>query len=94
MERRAAARAQSRLFVQTIRILLSMRSKIATDLERRRSERLAEMSPAERVAMAERLGEEAVASYMMAHAVDRATAIAQIKATHRLGRRFSASAAD
>ena len=80
--------------MQTIRILLSMRSKIAADLERRRSERLAAMSPAERVAMAQRLGEEAVASYMLAHGVDRATAIAQIKATHRLGRRHSASAAD
>jgi hypothetical protein len=49
------------------------------------------MTPAERVALAERLREEGIAAYMASHAVDRSTAIARIKATHRLGRRHSSS---
>jgi hypothetical protein len=50
------------------------------------------MTAAERVAIAARLGEEALAIYMSAHSVDRRTAVAKIKATRRLGRRRSASA--
>ena len=51
------------------------------------------MSPADRVALAERLGEEGIAAFMVTHGVDRSTAIARIKATHRLGRRHSSCAA-
>lgn len=51
------------------------------------------MTPAERLALAERLGEEGIAAYMLAHEVYRRTAIARIKAARRLGRRYSASAA-
>jgi len=51
------------------------------------------MSPAERVDIAHRLGEQGVAAYMITHGVDRRTAITRIKATHRLGRRHSSCAA-
>jgi hypothetical protein len=50
------------------------------------------MSPAEAIALARRLGEQGIAAYMVAHGVDRPTAVARIKATRRLGRRHSASA--
>lgn len=70
-----------------------MRSKVAREVSLSRARRLAAMTPAERVALAQRLGEEGIAAYMVTHAVDRRTAIARIKATHRLGRRHSPSAA-
>lgn len=50
------------------------------------------MTPGERVALAERLGREGLATYMHAHGVDRPTAVGQIKATRRLGRPPSACA--
>ena len=74
-------------------ILIPVRSKVARQASENRARRLALMSPAERVALAQRLGEHGVAAYMTTHGVDRRTAIARIKATHRLGRRNSASAA-
>jgi hypothetical protein len=52
------------------------------------------MSPAEAIALARRLGEQGIAAYMVAHGLERRTAIARIKATRRLGRRYSASAAE
>ncbi|MGQ0733793.1 MAG: hypothetical protein ACT4QD_09075 [Acidobacteriota bacterium] len=70
-----------------------MRSRLAVEQAARRARRLAAMTPAERVALAERLGEDGVTSYMATHGVDRRAAIARIKATHRLGRRHSACAA-
>ena len=66
-----------------------MRSQVATDVSRTRARRLAAMTPAERVALAMRLGGEGIAAYMTTHGVDRRTAIMQIKATHRVGRRSS-----
>jgi hypothetical protein len=50
------------------------------------------MSPAERIALAEKLGEEGIAAYMTTHGVDRRTAIARVKAIRRRGRRPSAAA--
>jgi hypothetical protein len=50
------------------------------------------MTPADRVALAVRLGDQGLASYMATHGLDRQTAIARIRATRRLGRRRSASA--
>lgn len=50
------------------------------------------MTPAERVALAARLGEEGIASHLTLHGLDRRAAVAQIKAARRLGRRRSASA--
>jgi hypothetical protein len=69
-----------------------MRSAVAFAVSQEQRERLAAMTPAERVALAVRLSEEGLASYMATHGVDRCTAITRIRATHRLGRRPSASA--
>lgn len=71
-----------------------MRSKVASDIATKRLQRLAAMTPAERVRLAERLGVDGIATYMTTHGVDRQTAIRQIHATRRLGRRPSRSAAD
>lgn len=69
-----------------------MESRIARALRREQFARYAAMTPAQRVALAMRLGEEALASYMMLHGVDRSTALTRIKAAHRAGRRRSACA--
>jgi len=69
-----------------------MRSKVATDLAREQAKRLAAMTPAQRIALAERLGEESVALYMAAPNVDRRTAMARLEASRRFGRRPSRSA--
>jgi hypothetical protein len=68
-----------------------MRSKVAVDVSRKRVARLAAMTPEERIALVERLAAEGILAYMTTHGVDRVTAIRRIKATRRLGRRFSAS---
>ena len=57
----------------------------------RRDRHLA-MSPAERVALAERLGAEGLATFMATSGLDRHAAVQRIKAANRLGRRPSASA--
>ena len=69
-----------------------MRSAVAHAVSEEQREQLAAMTPAERVALAVRLGEEGIASYMATHGLDRQTAIARIRATRRVGRRSSASA--
>lgn len=69
-----------------------MESRSATAIARRRAERLAGMTPDERVRLAERLSEEGLTSYIATHGIDRRTAVARIKATRRLGRRRSACA--
>lgn len=73
-------------------ILAVMRSNVARDVSRRREERLAALTPAERVALAMRLGEAGLASFMTTHSVNRDTARARIAATRRAGRRRSAAA--
>lgn len=65
---------------------------MATDLARAQARRVAAMTPAERIALAERLGEESIALYMAAQNVDRRTAIARFEASRRFGRRPSRSA--
>jgi hypothetical protein len=50
------------------------------------------MTPDARVALVIRLREEGLASFMATHGLDRAAAVARIKATRRLGRRPSRSA--
>lgn len=62
---------------------------MADDLRREQRERYARMTPAELMAISERLGEEALAEFMSAHQVDRASALRAIRATRRLGRRLS-----
>ena len=69
-----------------------MCSAVAHAVSEEQREQLAAMTPAERVALAVRLGEEGIASYMAMHGLDRQTAIARIRATRRVGRRPSASA--
>ena len=73
-------------------ILRRMESKVAREVRREQAARRALMSPAERVALAARLGEEAITFYMALHGVDRQTAIEQLKVSRRLGRRRSRSA--
>lgn len=69
-----------------------MASRSAQAGEQARADRLARMTPAERVDLAFKLGEQGLAEYMVTHGVDRRTAISRIRATRRLGRRPSASA--
>ena len=69
-----------------------MRSKVATDLAREQAKRVAALTPAERIALVERLGEERIALCMAAQNVDRRTAIARLEASRRFGRRPSRSA--
>jgi hypothetical protein len=69
-----------------------MRSESASATARERAERLAAMTPGERVTLAVRLGEEGIALFMETHNLDRRAAVARIKATRRLGRRPSACA--
>jgi hypothetical protein len=66
-----------------------MKSKLADELreEHRAFERA--LSPAERVALAERLGDEAVAAYASAHGVSRDEAIAVFTRNRQRGRRPS-----
>ncbi len=66
-----------------------MRSKLAEQLKKEQRERTARMTPAERLALTERLGEEGLAEYMSANHLDRAAAVAAIKRSRRLGRRPS-----
>ena len=70
-----------------------MRSNVARAVARSRAEQVARLTPAERIALALRLAREGIAVYMTTHQTDRRTATRQIKATRRLGRRYSASAA-
>lgn len=69
-----------------------MKSKVASDLAREQVRRVAALTPAERIALAERLGEESIELYMAAQKVDRRTAIARLEASRRFGRRPSGSA--
>jgi hypothetical protein len=69
-----------------------MRSRSATDIDERRATRMAAMTPDARVALATRLGEEGLATFMAVHRLDRRSAVARVKATRRLGRRPSCSA--
>lgn len=57
-----------------------------------RAARIAAMTAAERVALAARLGGDGIASFMAINGVDRATAIARLKATRQRGRRYSRAA--
>jgi len=66
-----------------------MRSRLAEQLKKEQRERFAGMTPAERVALTERLGEEGLAEYMSANGIDRAAAIKAIRRSRRLGRRPS-----
>jgi hypothetical protein len=69
-----------------------MVSRSAHTAKQVRADRLARMTPTERVELAFKLGEQGLAAYMATHGVDRQTAMARIRVTRRLGRRPSACA--
>jgi hypothetical protein len=62
----------------------------ADDLRREQLERYRRMTPAERVALARRLGEEGLAAFMSAHQLDRAGAVRAIRRSRAVGRNTSA----
>lgn len=66
-----------------------MRSKLARQLKTEQRERYGRMTPAERFALTERLGQEGLAEFMTASGLDRAEAVAAIRRSRRLGRRPS-----
>ncbi|MEQ1759953.1 MAG: hypothetical protein ABL986_16680 [Vicinamibacterales bacterium] len=68
-----------------------MRSRSADSVEDQRHQRLAAMTPDERVALLGAMYEQGLTTYMLAQGVARSVAVARIKATRRLGRRPSAS---
>ena len=70
-------------------ILDAMRSKLAGEMKEEQRGRFARMTPAERVALAGKLGEEGLAEYMTSNRVDRRTAIRAIRQSRRAGRRPS-----
>lgn len=65
-----------------------MRS-VADDLRHEQRERFAQMTPAERLALSERLGEEGLAEFMSANRLDRAEALQAIRRSRRVGRKPS-----
>ena len=67
-----------------------MRSKVAEEVKREQREQIAAMTPAQRVALARRLGEEALAMIMAAHHLERHSAIRQIRRSRSVGRKRSA----
>ena len=62
---------------------------VADELRREQRERFASMTPAALLALSERLGEEALSEMMAANALDRASALREIRRGRRLGRRRS-----
>jgi hypothetical protein len=64
---------------------------ITDDLRREDFAEYAVMTPAERLALSERLGEEALAALMEAHQLDRAAALELASRSRRIGRRPSRS---
>ena len=71
---------------------VTMHSRLAHQLRREQAARHATMTPAERVALAMRLGEAHVVSYMTMHSLDRQAALSRIKAARQAGRRRSVCA--
>ena len=66
-----------------------MTSPLADQLKAEQLARFARMTPAERIALTERLGEEGLAEFMSANMLDRRTAIRLIRQSRRFGRRPS-----
>lgn len=69
-----------------------MRSAAADAVDRDRARRIAALSPDERLRLMAELTAQGLESHMERFNVDRATAVASVKATRRLGRTPSASA--
>lgn len=62
------------------------------DLRREQRARIEKMTPAERTALAEKLGEEGLAAFMAANGMDRQSARQAIRRSRAVGRRRSVSA--
>lgn len=67
-------------------------TSVNDDLRREQRERIARMTPAERIALVEKLGEEGLAAFMSATNMDRESALKAIRRSRRVGRRPSRSA--
>ncbi len=65
-------------------------SKLMANLRRERQQRELAMTVAERFALADRLSEEALQTYMSAHGLDRESALRAIRKSRQIGRRPSA----
>ena len=66
-----------------------MRSRVADEVRREQAEEVMRMTPAERLALAQRLRERGIADFMQARRVTRAEAIAEIRRQRQIGRRAS-----
>jgi hypothetical protein len=64
-------------------------SRVADEMRREERERLARMTPAERIGEAFRLGREAITTYAAAHGVDRGEARRRLERAAQAGRRPS-----
>lgn len=62
-----------------------MRS-VADDLRREQFDRYRRMTPAGRVALAQRLGQEGLSTFMQTRGLDRAAAMREIRSSRRVGR--------
>lgn len=66
-----------------------MRSRLAEQLRREQYEEVMRMTPAERVELSARLGEEDLQHFIAASGLSREEAIAQIRRQRQIGRRKS-----
>ena len=66
-------------------------TSVSDDLRREQRERTEKMTPAERLALAEKLSEEGLAAFMAANGMDRRSALNAIRRSRRVGRRPSVS---
>jgi hypothetical protein len=66
-----------------------MRSKLTEQLKREQRARFAAMTPAERLALTERLGAEGLTEYMSSQRLDRRDALRAIRNSRRVGRKPS-----
>ena len=67
-------------------------ASVADDLRQEQLDRFARMTPAERVALSEKLGQDGLAAFMSANGLDRESALKAIRRSRRVGRRPSSSA--
>jgi hypothetical protein len=66
-----------------------VRSRLIERLKQEQRERIARMTPAELLALTERLGEEGLSEFMSANRLDRPSAVKAIRHSRRLGRKPS-----
>lgn len=64
-------------------------SRVAEDIRSEQFQRYRALTPAQRVALAQRLGEEGLTSFMAANGLTRVEALRAIRQSRRIGRRPS-----